>query len=147
MREQATDRAAERGSMTEERKKKILIVDDEVFIVETVKFALEHAGYECAAAYDGIEAVKMTRDYNPDLILLDIMLPKLNGFKVCRLLKFDEKFKHIAIIMMTARTQEKDRTLGMETGADEYMTKPFEIDDMLRLVRKHLAPAESRQQA
>jgi len=127
--------------MTDERKKKILIVDDEVFIVETVKFALEHAGYECAAAYDGIEAVKMTRDYDPDLILLDIMLPKLNGFKVCRLLKFDEKFKHIAIIMMTARTQEKDRALGMETGADEYMTKPFEIDDMLRLVQKHLAPA------
>lgn len=137
----AADQAAERGEMTE--KKKILIVDDETFIVETVKFALEHAGYECVVAYDGIEAVKMTREHSPDLILLDIMLPKLNGFKVCRLLKFDEKFKHIAIIMMTARTQEKDRTLGLETGADEYMTKPFEIDEMLGLVRKHLAAREN----
>ncbi|MHB8836174.1 MAG: response regulator transcription factor [Candidatus Methylomirabilia bacterium] len=133
--------------MTEERKKKVLIVDDEVFIVETVKFALEHAGYECVAAYDGIEAVRLTREAGPDLILLDIMLPKLNGFKVCRLLKFDERFKHIPVIMMTARTQEKDRTLGKETGADEYMTKPFEIDEMLRLVKKHLAPAGNPQQA
>ncbi len=133
--------------MSEERKKRILIVDDEVFIAETVKFALEHAGYECLVAADGIEAVRMTREANPDLILLDIMLPKLNGFKVCRLLKFDEKFKHIAIIMMTARTQEKDRTLGMETGADEYMTKPFEMETMLRLVRKHLPPGGNPPQA
>lgn len=125
--------------MSDEQKKKILIVDDEAFIAETVKFALEHAGYECLVAADGIEAVKMTREHNPDLILLDIMLPKLNGFKVCRLLKFDEKFKHIAIIMMTARTQEKDRALGMETGADDYMTKPFEMETMLELVRRHLA--------
>lgn len=130
-----------------ERRKKILIVDDESFIVETVKFALEHAGYECLVAYDGIEAVKMTREHEPDLILLDIMLPKLNGFKVCRLLKFDEKYKHIVIIMMTARTQEKDRTLGLETGADEYMTKPFEIDNMLRLVRKYLEPQGQPQPA
>jgi DNA-binding response OmpR family regulator len=133
--------------MSEEPKKKILIVDDEVFIVETVKFALEHAGYECLVAGDGIEAIRLTRENNPDLILLDIMLPKLNGFKVCRLLKFDEKFKHIAIIMMTARTQEKDVALGLETGADEYMTKPFEIDAMLRLVRKHLSPAAAAPQA
>lgn len=130
-----------------EAPKKILIVEDEAFIAETVRFALEHAGYECYVAADGMEAVKMTREHNPDLMLLDIMLPKLNGFKVCRLLKFDEKFKHIVIIMMTARTQEKDRALGMETGADEYMTKPFEIDTMLGLVKKHLFPGGGPQQA
>ena len=120
-------------------KKKILIVDDEPFIVETVKFSLEQAGYECLTAYDGIEAVKVTRGQMPDLILLDIMLPKMNGYKVCRLLKFDENFKHIPIIMLTARTQEKDRAIGMETGADEYMTKPFEMDDLIGMVERYLS--------
>lgn len=125
-----------------DEKKRILIVDDEPFIVETVKFSLEQVGFECLEAYDGIEAVKKTREEMPDLILLDIMLPKMNGYKVCRLLKFDEKFKHIPIIMLTARTQEKDRAIGIETGADEYVTKPFEIDDLVKLVKKYLPGKE-----
>ena len=118
-------------------KKKVLIVDDEPYIVDTVKVSLEEAGFECLSAGDGIEAVAKTHDGMPDLILLDIMLPKMNGYKVCRLLKFDEKFKHIPIIMLTARSQEKDRALGLETGADEYVTKPFEMDALIELVKKH----------
>ncbi len=116
-------------------KSKILIVDDEPFIVETIKFSLEHLGFECLTAFDGLEAIKVAREEMPDLILLDIMLPKMNGYKVCRLLKFDEKFKHIPIIMLTAK---KDKTLGMETGADEYVTKPFDIDNVVSLIKKYL---------
>lgn len=119
-------------------KSKILIVDDEPFIVETIKFSLEHLGFECLTAFDGLEAIKVAREEMPDLILLDIMLPKMNGYKVCRLLKFDDKFKHIPIIMLTARTQEKDKTLGIETGADEYVTKPFDIDNVVSLIKKYL---------
>jgi len=75
---------------------------------------------------------------SPDLIILDLMLPKLDGYKVCRLLKFDEKYKHIPILMLTAKTQEKDKTLGMETGANEYITKPFEMDYLMEKVKAYL---------
>ena len=126
--------------MTED-KKRVLIVDDEPLIVETLKFSLEEAGFECLEAFDGIEAIAETRRGMPDLIVLDVMLPKMNGYKVCRLLKFDEKFKHIPIIMLTARTQEKDRALGLETGADEYVTKPFATDALVEMVRKHIEKA------
>ena len=117
---------------------KVLIVDDEPFIVETVRFALEKAGYSCLVAYDGEEAVRVAGARNPGLILLDVMLPKLNGFQICRLLKFDERYNHIPIIMLTARTQERDRLLGREIGADEYLTKPFELPELLRMVARYL---------
>lgn len=120
----------------------VLIVDDEPFIVETVRFALERAGYSCLVAFDGEEAIRIARSARPGLILLDIMLPKLNGFQVCRLLKFDERYRHIPIVMLTARAQDRDRLLGREIGADAYMTKPFELPDLLREVARHLpAPA------
>lgn len=121
-------------------KKRILIVDDEPFIVEAVAFALHRAGYDCLEAYDGDEALRKARSEKPDLILLDIMLPRMNGYQVCRLLKFDEEYRNIPIIMLTARTQERDRVLGRETGADAYVTKPFEMDDLLGLIAKLLAP-------
>ena len=108
--------------------KKILVVDDEVDLVETVRFPLEMEGYHVLVSYNGEDALNQARKENPDLILLDLMLPKLDGYKVCRLLKFDERYKHIPILMLTAKTQEKDKVLGLETGADEYITKPFEMD-------------------
>jgi DNA-binding response OmpR family regulator len=117
---------------------RVLIVDDEPFIVETVRFALEQAGYECLVAADGEEAMQIARSAEPGLILLDIMLPKLNGFQVCRLLKFDERYRHIPIIMLTARTQARDRLLGLEIGADEYLTKPFELPELIRAIGRHL---------
>jgi len=119
-------------------KKRILVVDDEVDLVETVRFSLELEGYDVLVAYNGEEALNQARKENPDLILLDLMLPKLDGYKVCRLLKFDERYKHIPIFMLTAKTQEKDKATGMETGANEYITKPFEMDELMKKVKNYL---------
>ena len=118
--------------------KKILVVDDEVELVKTIQFSLEVEGYTVLASNDGEDALSQARKESPDLILLDIMLPKLDGYKVCRLLKFDERYKHIPILMMTAKTQEKDKILGMETGADEYITKPFDMDELMEKIKAYL---------
>ncbi|MEW6374545.1 MAG: response regulator [Thermodesulfobacteriota bacterium] len=118
--------------------KKILIVDDEVDLVETVRFPLEMEGHHVLVSYNGEDALNQARKENPDLIILDLMLPKLDGYKVCRLLKFDERYKHIPILMLTAKTQEKDKLLGKETGADEYITKPFDMDELLKKVKAYL---------
>lgn len=119
-------------------KKRILVVDDEVDLVETVRFSIELEGYDVLVAYNGEEGLNQARKENPDLILLDLMLPKLDGYKVCRLLKFDERYKNIPILMLTAKTQDKDKAIGMETGADEYITKPFEIDELVKKVKHYL---------
>jgi DNA-binding response OmpR family regulator len=118
--------------------KKILVVDDEVDLVETIRFPLEAEGFNVLVAYNGEDALNQARTENPDLILLDIMLPKLDGYKVCRLLKFDERYRNIPIIMLTARAQEKDKIIGLETGADEYITKPFDMDKLLEKVKAYL---------
>jgi len=119
--------------------KKILIVDDEVDLVETVRFPLEMEGFNVLVSYNGEDALSQARKERPDLILLDLMLPKLDGYKVCRLLKFDERYKNIPILMLTAKTQEKDKALGMETGANEYITKPFDIDKLVEKVKGYLS--------
>jgi DNA-binding response OmpR family regulator len=119
-------------------KKKILVVDDEVDLVETIRFPLEMEGFQVLVAYNGEDALNQARKESPDLILLDIMLPKLDGYKVCRLLKFDERYKHIPILMLTAKTQAKDKQTGMDTGADEYITKPFDIDQLMEKVKAYL---------
>jgi two-component system alkaline phosphatase synthesis response regulator PhoP len=118
--------------------KKILVVDDEADLVETIRFPLEMEGFNVLVSYNGDDALNQARKENPDLILLDLMLPKLDGYKVCRLLKFDERYKHIPILMLTAKTQEKDKLLGKETGADEYITKPFDIDELMKKVKAYL---------
>jgi DNA-binding response OmpR family regulator len=118
--------------------KKILIVDDEVDLVETVRFPLEIEGFDTLVSYNGEDGLNQARKEKPDLIILDLMLPKLDGYKVCRLLKFDERYKDIPILMLTAKTQEKDKILGKETGADEYITKPFEMDYLLEKVKAYL---------
>jgi two-component system, OmpR family, alkaline phosphatase synthesis response regulator PhoP len=121
------------------KKKKVLIVDDEADIVETIKFSLEFENIECIETYDGENALLKAKKEHPDLIIMDVMMPKMNGYKVCRLLKFDESYKHIPIIMLTARAQAKDIELGDETGADEYVTKPFEMETLEELIKKYLA--------
>ena len=112
-------------------KKRILIVDDEVDLVELVKLRLEANGYEVMVAGDGQSGLDKARTEKPDLIVLDVMLPKIDGYKVCRMLKFDEKYRHIPIIMFTARAQESDRKTGEQVGADAYITKPFEPEALL----------------
>ena len=124
--------------MIESDMKKILIVDDEPDIVETLKFLVESEGFEGITAMDGEDAFKKAKEMNPDIIILDVMLPKINGYKVCRLLKFDSKYKHIPILMVTARSQEEDKIIGEETGADEYITKPFDIEEVIRKIHFYL---------
>ena len=97
--------------------KKILIVDDEKDIVETIQFVLESQGYTCITAFDGESGLKKAKDKNPDL-------------------KFDKKYKDIPIIMLTARSQKEDKMIGEETGADLYMTKPFDIEELINNVKK-----------
>ena len=118
--------------------KKILIVDDEKDIVETLSFMLKAKGFECIHAYDGEEGLALAKSQMPNLVILDVMMPKINGYKICRLLKFDNKYKSIPIIMVTARSQEEDKVIGEETGADEYITKPFEFSDVLDKINKYL---------
>lgn len=118
--------------------KKILVVDDEQDIVETLKFVIEAKGFNCICAYDGEEGLQLAREEMPDLIILDVMMPKINGFKISRLLKYDSKYKDIPILMVTARSQDEDKLIGEETGADEYITKPFEIDEVMQKIDKYL---------
>ncbi len=122
--------------------KKILLVDDEQDIVETLKFVLESEGYTCYCAYNGEDGLKLAKEIIPDLMILDIMMPKINGFKISRLLKYDAKYKKIPIIMLTARSQESDKKIGEETGADVYITKPFDLDEVLSTVTRLLKENE-----
>jgi len=119
-------------------RKKILLVDDEKDLVETLSFRLEANGFEVLISHDGQEGLEKARNDNPDLIILDLMLPRLDGYKVCRMLKFDEKYKNIPIIMFTARAQEADKRMGQEVGADAYITKPFEPQVLLGKIKELL---------
>ena len=112
-------------------KKKILVVDDETDLVEMITLRLEASDFTVIKAYDGQAGLDLARTEKPDLIILDLMLPKIDGYKVCRMLKFDEKYKNIPIIIFTARAQESDVKLGEEVGADAYITKPFDSKDLL----------------
>lgn len=118
--------------------KKILIVDDEKDLVETVSFRLQSAGYDVIKAYDGQEGLDKARKEKPDIIILDLMLPKMDGYKVCAMLKRDQKYKNIPILMFTARAQESDEKLGLEVGADAYVTKPFESQALLAKIKELL---------
>ncbi len=117
---------------------RILAVDDSPTILEMIKAILLAGGYEVLTAADGQEALNTARAEKPDLILLDVMLPKLDGYRVCRLLKFDQNFKHIPIIMLTAKTEEQSMATGLRTGADQYLTKPIEPERLLAAVAEEL---------
>jgi two-component system, OmpR family, alkaline phosphatase synthesis response regulator PhoP len=117
--------------------RKILFVDDEADLIETLRFPLELEGYDVLVSNNGEEALNKARQEEPDLILLDIMLPKMDGYTICRLLKSDEKHRHIPILMLTARTQERDRQTAMQMGADEYITKPFDIDEVIKKIKSY----------
>ncbi len=124
--------------MEEKRSKRVLVVDDEPNIVMTVADRLELNGYEVITAGDGMEALEKARNEKPDLIILDLMLPKMDGYKVCRDLKNDLEYKHIPIIMFTAKTMAADEILGLEMGADEYVKKPFELEELVKMIRGYI---------
>lgn len=115
--------------------RKILVVDDEQPIAEILRFALEREGYQVVCAYDGKEAVRKALEDDPDLVLLDVMLPELDGFEVCRQIR---QHKQMPIIMLTAKDSEVDKVLGLEIGADDYVTKPFSNRELLARVKANL---------
>ena len=117
-------------------KKIVLVVDDEAEIISILVKRLTVAGYDVITAKDGIEGLNKASNLKPDLVILDILMPKMDGYEVCRLLKFDEKLKSIPVIMLTAKTQEADKEVGKKVKADDYVTKPFEIEDLLMRIKK-----------
>ena len=121
--------------MEEAQNTHILLVDDEPDLVQMVSVRLKAAGYNVAVAYDGQQALDYVKQTRPDMIILDLLLPKLDGYKVCRLLKFDERTKGIPILIFTARAQVEDVTLATECGADAYLTKPFEAKTLLSKIQ------------
>ncbi|MFH0985505.1 MAG: response regulator [Candidatus Omnitrophota bacterium] len=118
--------------------KKILIVDDETVLQMGVAIRLKAAGFDVLTASDGLAGLEMARKEDPDLILLDLMLPKMDGFKVCRMLKFDARYKNIPIIMLTARAQDVDKGMGSEAGVNAYITKPFDHRELLDKIKELL---------
>lgn len=115
--------------------KKILLVEDDTDILKTTTVFLESEGFKVIASIDGIEGLHKARTEKPDLIILDIMLPSLDGYKICRILKFDNNYKHIPIILFTARAQDTDKHLGKEVCADAYITKPFEPKILIEKIK------------
>jgi len=116
-------------------KKKILVVDDEEDILDLVDYNLKKEGYRVSCVMSGEEALKSARELKPDLMLLDLMLPGLDGLEVCKILKYDQKTSHIPIIMLTAKGEEADIVTGLEIGADDYISKPFSPKVLIARVR------------
>ena len=118
---------------------RILIVEDEENILEAIKYSLGQEGFEVHGAEDGEIGLHMARELSPDLVILDVMLPKIDGFEVCRLLRKD---MNMPIFMLSARVEEIDRVVGLEIGADDYITKPFSMRELIARVRNSLRRAE-----
>ena len=123
-------------------KTKVLLVDDEKTLVKALKFNLEKEGFEVVEAFDGEEALKKAFEINPDIIILDLMLPGLDGFEVCREIR---KKEEIPIIMLTAKGEDIDKVLGLELGADDYMTKPFNPRELLARIKAILRRSSGRE--
>ena len=119
-------------------RKHILVVDDDPLVVKILRDPLERAGYNVNVASHGLEALKKVKEKRPDLIILDILMPLLDGFKVARLLKFDKRFKDIPIIVLTSRATEGERKMGEQVGANEFLYKPFRLPQVLDVVQRYL---------
>jgi len=117
---------------------KILIVEDDLPTVELLKFTLQSEGFDVVVVYDGISALRTVEKENPDLILLDVMIPGVDGFEVCQLIKHNIKLMHIPIIMVTAKVRKEDRQMGFERGADDYISKPFDPIELATRVKKFI---------
>ena len=121
--------------------RKVLIVDDERSIVDILKYNIEKDGTKAICAYDGKEGLRLARTEDPDVILLDVMLPEMDGFEVCRTLRAE--CNNVPIIMITAREEETDKVFGLDLGADDYITKPFSMRELLARVRTNMRRAAS----
>jgi len=120
------------------KNKQILLVEDDLYSSETLKFALEAKSHKVTLATNGRDALNMVNNEIPQLIILDIMMPKMDGYHFCRLLKFDARFKHIPVIIVSSKIQEADRKLGLACGGDEYITKPYDLNKLINTVEKYL---------
>ena len=123
-------------------KRRILLVDDEPSIVKMVGKRLEIEGFEVLVAVDGQEGLAKAQSEQPDCIILDLMLPKLNGYEVCTMLKQDTRYQKIPIVLFTAKTQEKDERLGMECGANAFIRKPFRAEELVGKIRTLMTVAQ-----
>lgn len=119
-------------------KGKILVVDDEVYLLQILDFSLGAEGYEVVTAEDGEQALNKAKSEQPDLIVLDIMMPKVDGYEACRKLKQDPSMKDVPVILLTAKGRDIDRKLGLEVGADDYITKPFSPNKLLEKIGSFL---------
>ena len=124
-------------------RKRVLIAEDEPNIVVSLEFLLQGAGHEVSIARDGQQAIDTIRRSKPHLVVLDLMLPRVNGFDVCRLVREDPALKDVKILMLTARGRETEMTRGLEAGANAYMTKPFATRDLLRMVSELLETVQA----
>lgn len=129
-------------NIVDKDKKTILVVDDEKNIMDLLVFNLQKEGYNTLEAYDGITAVDMALKEKPDLILLDIMIPKLDGISVCKKIRYALNISNIPILMISARDTESDKIVGLEMGADDYITKPFQIREVMARIKANLRKAE-----
>lgn len=120
--------------------KKVLVVDDEPNIVDILRFNLQREGYEVLAAYDGPDGLRQAQTLSPDIILLDVMLPGMDGFQVCEELRKTDQLT--PVIMLTAREEERDRVMGLELGADDYVVKPFSVRELMARVRTNIRRQE-----
>jgi len=118
--------------------KEVLVVDDDPILVKTLRAYLLRAGYRVQVARHGLEALQRVKQHKPDIILLDVLMPMLDGFKVARMLKFDKNTKDIPIIVITSRATENERNIGQQVGADEYLLKPYKISHVLQVVASYL---------
>lgn len=116
-------------------KDKILVIDDEEHIVELIRYNLQNAGFDTVEAYNGLDGLALAKKEKPTLILLDVMLPLMDGLEVCRNLRSTEQTKGIPIIMLTAKSEEIDKILGLELGADDYITKPFSVRELMARIK------------
>ncbi|HYA11865.1 MAG TPA: response regulator, partial [Thermodesulfovibrionales bacterium] len=128
-----------------EKKSKILIVDDAVDTVELLRKRFRSEGYDTAEANDGEEALQKVEQYHPDLIVLDVMMPKLDGYEVCRRLKADENTKYVPVLMLTAKGEVENKVKGLEIGADDYLPKPFDYKELSARVKSLLTIKEARE--
>ncbi len=118
--------------------KSILVVDDEPNIVTSLQYVMKNAGFEVGVAYDGEEALAKVEEMVPDLVILDVMMPKLDGFEVCKKIRANPAWKSVRIVMLTAKGRDSEREKGLSLGADDYLTKPFSTRDILQRAKEIL---------
>jgi len=122
-------------------KGKILVVDDEIYIVHILDFSLGMEGYEVVTALDGEQALEKLQSERPDLIVLDIMMPKLDGYEVCKAIKSNSQTRHIPVILLSAKGRNVDQKMGFDVGADDYITKPFSPRKLVERINQLLGQA------